>query len=159
MDDKTTIYHITCVMHNTRVSNRMIQYKVKSGNAVKLNLEQELILTDIIAEIIKKYNYLILAFNICSDHIHFVIVCNYEEISSIVQAIKSISSREFRKEINIPTVLWAKKFNKKIIDKEKQLTDTINYVDYNRIKHNLPDNEKLKEIIGKMITPIETAFA
>jgi hypothetical protein len=69
-----------------------------------------------------------------------------------------LSSREFKKEANISSSLWAEKFNRKVIDIEKQLTNTINYVNNNRIKHNLYENDELKKVIEKFITPIEFAF-
>jgi hypothetical protein len=32
------------------------------------------------------------------------------------------------------------------------------YITYNRIKHNLPENEKLQPLIEKMLTPYEELF-
>jgi REP element-mobilizing transposase RayT len=145
-------------MHNIRVSERMKRYNVKTENPVNLDENQEIILTKIICNIVREYNYIILAFNICKDHIHFVILCDFEKLPAIINVIKSISSRKFYKKLNLFPKLWAEKFNRKNIDKEKQLTDTINYVNNNRIKHNLNENEELKKVIGGMITPFDEAF-
>jgi REP element-mobilizing transposase RayT len=136
----------------------MKRYNVRVGEYVFLDEKQEIILTKIICDIVKKYNYIFLAYNICKDHIHFVIYCDFEKLSDIVKTIKSLSSREFKKEANISSSLWAEKFNRKVIDIEKQLTNTINYVNNNRIKHNLYENDELKKVIEKFITPIEFAF-
>ena len=48
--------------------------------------------------------------------------------------------------------LWARKFDRVLIDNETQLANAINYVRNNRIKHNLPRNvevEKLSEMLYK----------
>jgi len=158
MDNSTYVFHITCVMHNTRVSERMKRYNVRTENPVNLDENQEIILTQIISDIVRKYNYIILAFNICKDHIYFVILCDFKKLPAIINIIKSISSRKFYEELHLFPKLWAEKFNRKVIDKDKQLTDTINYVNYNRIKHNLNENDELKKEIEEMITPFDEAF-
>ena len=90
MDNDTYVFHVTCVMHNTRMSERMKRYNVKTGIPVRLNSEQEIILAGIIREIILQKKYTILAFNICVDHIHLVIMCSFRKLTSIIQTIISI---------------------------------------------------------------------
>ena len=111
MDNNLYVFHITCVMHNSRISDRMKRYNVRVGEYVFLDEKQEIILTNIICDIVKKYNYIFLAYNICKDHIHFVIYCDFEKLTAIINIIKSISSREFYKETNLYPKLWAEKFN------------------------------------------------
>jgi REP element-mobilizing transposase RayT len=149
------IFHITCVTHNTRISERMKSYRIKPGFAISLSEKEEVLLTKIITSIVTKSKLKILAYNICKDHIHFAIYCEEERLNRIVQNLKSVSSRKFQQRTKIPH-LWAQKFNRKVIDIERQLDDVINYIQMNRYKHNLSENKELKSIINKMITPIET---
>ncbi len=114
----------------------------------------ELNITQNIATLVKKNNLKLLAFNICMDHIHFVIMCGDRKLTSIVQNIKSITSRKYlNKKDNEP--LWAQKFNRKLINDDDQLFTSITYVYNNRIKHNLPENPILQNIISRMVIPID----
>jgi len=99
-------YHITWATHNSRVSERMIQYEyviklrreIKGEPVIKppriLTLKEEIFITTSIKQIIEKYDYNVIGFNICGDHVHIVVVCNESEIPNIVKAVKSITSRE-----------------------------------------------------------------
>ena len=70
------MYHVTCVMHNTRTSKRMIDYKVKAGRPEYLEPAEENKLIEILVNIIRESHLKILALNICADHLHFVLVCS-----------------------------------------------------------------------------------
>ncbi|OFX37770.1 MAG: hypothetical protein A2X08_01825 [Bacteroidetes bacterium GWA2_32_17] len=94
-EEELNMFHITCVMHNTRTSKRMIDNKVKVGKPEYLSLSEENKLIEIIEKIIKDENLEILEFNISADHIHFAIVCPSNKLTAIVGKIKSISAKEF----------------------------------------------------------------
>ncbi|MGH2575408.1 MAG: transposase [Ignavibacteria bacterium] len=149
-----TLFHITCVTHNSRISERMIKYKVKVGTPVELSDKDEIALAKHFSEIVKNDKLNIIAYNSCKDHIHFVIACEAERLSPIIQKIKSITARKFSENKEI-SQLWAQKFNRKVIYKEKQLSDVIFYVNNNRLKHNLKDIPELKSVIQSMIMPFE----
>ena len=155
MEKINSLYHITCVTHNSRVSNRMKHYNIKTEAPVKLNQEQEIILTRIFYEIVKENQYTILAYNVCCDHIHFIIFCENEMLPQIICKIKSVSSHRFKELVKIPTTLWAQKFNRKIVDKDERLTNAINYINNNRLKHDLPENIEVEQIASKIVIPIE----
>ena len=56
-----------------------------------LSLSEEIILTQIIGDIISENNYRCMAYNICNDHVHMIIVCAQEELTTIVRKLKSLS--------------------------------------------------------------------
>ncbi len=86
-------WHITTATHNSRYSQRMYENHVKMGEAVRLSEQEEVIVTETIAEIVNEDGLNILAYNICRDHTHFILVCTEDELPKIVQKIKSKSAR------------------------------------------------------------------
>ncbi|MDO9261163.1 MAG: transposase, partial [Flavobacteriaceae bacterium] len=80
----------------------MIEYKVREKRDLGTNPypnisyfteDDEFIITQTIANIVKDDNLNVLAYNICADHIHLLLVCEEEEVSSVVQKIKSKTAR------------------------------------------------------------------
>jgi REP element-mobilizing transposase RayT len=193
--EEREMFHVTCVMHNTRTSQRMVDFNVKTGQAEYLSVEEECELIKIIAGIIKDDHLRILSLNLCADHFHFVIACNPEKLTGIVGKLKSISAREFnvwrgitkpqestpenltrghaplskpdpgqahendRTRGDTQNSLWAQKFNRKLIDTNDQLNNTLDYIENNRIKHNLPPfPPDISDLILSILTPCEKAF-
>jgi type II restriction/modification system DNA methylase subunit YeeA/REP element-mobilizing transposase RayT len=144
-------HHITWVTHNSRTSQRMIDHKVKKGDALWLSDEWELNITKTIGEIIKQDNLNVLAYNICGDHIHLLLVCEDEEVSNIVRKLKGKSSQKLKEYLQIPKeeqfTLWAQKYSNTYIDTEKKLNNTISYIQTNREKHKLPNNKGLQPLV------------
>jgi REP element-mobilizing transposase RayT len=87
-------WHITCATHNSRYSQRMLDYHIEWGDAVWLSEKEEIIVIEAISKIAKDDNLNIIACNVCGDHLHLLLVCEEKEVSHIVQKIKSISARE-----------------------------------------------------------------
>ncbi|MDP3358218.1 MAG: transposase, partial [Lutibacter sp.] len=95
-------FHITTAVHDSRTSERMIEFKVREKRDLGTNpypnisyftQEDEFVITQTIAKIVKDDDLNVLAYNICADHIHLLLVCEEEEITKIVQKIKSITSK------------------------------------------------------------------
>ena len=86
-------WHITCSTHNSRYSKRMFDNYVKLGTPIWLSENEELIITNTIAEIVEKDKLSILAYNICGDHMHILLVCDNGKLPKIMQKIKSMSAR------------------------------------------------------------------
>ncbi|MEA1878472.1 MAG: transposase, partial [Bacteroidota bacterium] len=86
-------WHITCSTHNSRYSQRMFDNYVKLGAPIWLSEKEELIITNTIAEIVENDKLSILAYNICGDHMHILLVCDNGKLPKIVQKIKSMSAR------------------------------------------------------------------
>ncbi|MEX0997380.1 MAG: N-6 DNA methylase [Flavobacteriaceae bacterium] len=198
-------FHITTALHDSRTSQRMIDYKVRKKrdlgtnpypNYTKLTAEEEVLITQIVAEIVKEDKLNIPAYNICGDHMHLLLVCEEEEQSRIVQKIKAKTARavNIAKGITIPVApatlttrehaplasqdkktllsrehaplaskkhnsLWTQKYGCNPIRSDKQLHNTINYIQNNREKHELPENKDLQSLITQLTCTIEQAFA
>ncbi|MBK8505366.1 MAG: transposase [Saprospiraceae bacterium] len=94
-------FHVVLTTHNSRISQRMIKYRIRSGIPVELCLDEEILLSGTIGTIVKETGYQILAYNICRDHVHLLPVCQNEALSSIIQRIKSVSSKLFRRQMRL----------------------------------------------------------
>ncbi len=88
-------FFVTWVTHNSRISERMIKFGVEKGGGARLSLEDETFISEIILEVVSGDGLEVLAYNICRDHVHMVLVCEDGELSGIVGKLKSVSSRKF----------------------------------------------------------------
>jgi type I restriction-modification system DNA methylase subunit/REP element-mobilizing transposase RayT len=95
-------FHITTAIHDSRTSQRMIDYQVREKRfmgtkpepqVLPLTEAEELLITEIIVKIVVEDGLHVMAYNICRDHMHLVLVCEEEELSKIVQKIKSKTAR------------------------------------------------------------------
>ena len=168
-------YHITTAIHDSRTSSRMIKFKVRERrelgtnpypNIVYFTPEEELLVTQTIAKIVKEDHIKLLAFNICTDHIHLLLVCDIKEIPRIMQKIKGRTSFVLNKGKGFnkgnkgfkplaekkKKPIWQQKYSSpKEITSQYQLENTIRYIQTNRNKHQLPPHkENLQNIIDDM---------
>jgi REP element-mobilizing transposase RayT len=174
-------FHIVLTTHNSRTSARMKKYNVRKGPALRLGLEEEIALTRIFGKIIRESGFRCIAYNICVDHVHLILVCSPEKLTAQVQKIKSVSSKEFHR-LNIPMGhdqlkhkghLWSQKFYRATLDvwelntvtnrpgfiySDSYLQNAINYIRTNRYKHELIINEELELAIQEFVIDEETAF-
>ncbi len=170
-------WHVTTATHNSRYSQRMFDNHVKLGEPVWLSPEEEIIVSETIAQIVEADKLNILAYNICGDHAHFLLVCTEEELPKIVQKVKAMSARACNIAMGrtIPFVavehaplpqkhgktqshLWTKKFGQKEITSPEQFSNTIAYINNNRNKHQLPENKGLQPLVKRMTCTREHAF-
>jgi REP element-mobilizing transposase RayT len=179
-------WHITTATHNSRYSQRMFDNHVKTGDAIWLDEKDEIIISETIAEIVKKDNLNVIEYNICGDHMHLLLVCDEYELPKIVGKIKSMSSRavnivagktEVETDANhatrghaplsadvsaergeTQTKLWTQKFGKSEIKDENYLNNTIEYIRNNRIKHELPKSKKIEKIKKEFLCSKEHAY-
>ncbi|QQS49860.1 MAG: N-6 DNA methylase [Bacteroidota bacterium] len=86
-------WHITTATHNSRYSQRMFDNHVKLGEPVWLSEKEEIIVSQTLADIVKKDKLNVLAYNICGDHMHILLVCEEKEVPKIVGKIKAMSAR------------------------------------------------------------------
>ncbi|MDD4352222.1 MAG: transposase [Candidatus Gracilibacteria bacterium] len=149
---------VTWVTHNSRTNERMKELGIRKGTPLILNTKEEIEVTRYITEIVHQDQLKLLAYNICRDHVHIVLVCEEYKLTRIVNKLKAQSSRLFN--INhrctisgqggmppclgvkirgkTQTKLWAQKFNRRLLDTEDQFYNAIHYVQTNREKHDLP---------------------
>jgi REP element-mobilizing transposase RayT len=159
-------FHITTATHDSRTSQRMIDYKVRElrdggtrpkAESIWLTPEDGVLISEKVAEIIKEDNLNVMAYNICGDHMHLLLVCEDEEISKIVGKIKAKTALAYNTAHGITTLgqtptpeqftasgkkrynsLWTQKFGCKEITDDNQLWNTVEYIRTNRDKHELP---------------------
>lgn len=95
-------WHITTAVHDSRTSERMVEYEVRRlrdhGTRPKpepmlLSEEEEIIVTETVSKIVCEDKLNLLAYNICFDHMHLLLVCEEEEVPKIVGKIKSMTAR------------------------------------------------------------------
>ena len=95
-------WHITTAVHDSRTSERMVEYEVRRlrdhGTRPKpepmlLSEEEEIIVTETVSKIVREDKLNLLAYNICFDHMHMLLVCEEEEVPKIVGKIKSMTAR------------------------------------------------------------------
>lgn len=92
------VWHVTTATHNSRYSQRMFNCHVELGEAEWLDEQDELIITRTIKEIALADKLNILAYNICGDHMHLLLVCEEEELPGIVGKLKSVSAKNRNRE-------------------------------------------------------------
>lgn len=96
IEDKQA-YHVVLSTHNSRTSKRMYKLGIRNGPPIHLHLKQEIALTKIIGDIIIESGFHCIAYNICKDHVHLVMVCTPDELTKQIQKIKAVSSKLFNR--------------------------------------------------------------
>ena len=95
-------WHITTAVHDSRTSNRMVEYEVRRlrdhgtrpyPEPMLLSDKEEIIITETVSKIVREDKLNLLAYNICFDHMHLLLVCEEEEVPKIVGKIKSMTAR------------------------------------------------------------------
>ncbi|MDD2345457.1 MAG: N-6 DNA methylase, partial [Bacteroidales bacterium] len=166
------VWHVTWVTHDTRTSERMKKYRVRQPKAngelhidrsVYLEGDEAIKVTEIIQSIVTEEQYNCLAYNICNDHVHMLLVCDEEELSDIVRKLKGKSAQLFKEYLGIPKDetfnLWAQKFDRRVVESHEYLKNAEKYIFNNREKHSLLDIGKgLQPLVQKMICTYEHAF-
>ena len=161
-------YHITWVTHGSRVSERMIELGVRTGDPVVLDEASRLVIADALAEKIREKQYRVLAVNVLLDHVHCVVVCQEDDVADIVQQLKGYSSHQHNRQLQLSvqgegrqTKLWAKGSSQTLLEPEEHLLNAIEYVQNNHIKHEVSEmgssthNRQLKQsVVG-----VDQAFA
>lgn len=135
-----------------------------NAQPIWLEPEDELLITEVVAEIVKEDRLNILAYNICGDHMHILLVCEKEEVTRIMQKIKSITAKIYNRSVGKTLLsmehaplarsnerkkhpplrkqkhisLWTQKFGCKEIKDETYLFNAMKYIKFNRDKHKLP---------------------
>jgi REP element-mobilizing transposase RayT len=160
--DGTTLraYHIVWVTHSSRVSERMVTFGLKRSDPVILDEIMEYEITKCIEQIILEDNLKVLAYAICRDHVHMVLVCSGVTRDNIVRKLKGKSAQDYKENHGITGHynLWAQKYHWEELMTDAQFQNTLNYVTFNCQKHELPTSEVLQELIDSMIVPMEDAF-
>ncbi|MGL4609311.1 MAG: transposase [Trueperaceae bacterium] len=153
-------FHIVWVTHSSRVSERMVTFGVKRSEPIILNETMEYEITIYIKQIVLEDKLNVLAYAICQDHVHMFLVCSDVARDNIVRKLKGKSAQLYKANHQITDryTLWAQKYHWEELTTDAQFENTLNYVTYNRQKHNLPTSEKLQELVDSMIVTAEDVF-
>jgi len=148
------MYHVVWATHNSRTSIRMIQLNIKKGKPVKLSNSDEAQFARFLYQIADEIKVDIKSLNICVDHVHLLINIKYNQLPSVIRKLKSKSVNLYKKENKIETSLkvWQKNYYSEKIKDNFHFNNTMKYIQNNRVKHNLPQNEKLQDIMSSNTT-------
>ena len=113
-----SVFHVTTVTHDSRSSERMIRHKVRQlrdhglrpfAQPVWLEPYEEVVIAQTLIDIIMEDNLKVMAFNVCCDHFHLLLVCINTDLSSILQKIKAKTAREVNiaKGITVPMINYS----------------------------------------------------
>jgi REP element-mobilizing transposase RayT len=154
-------FHIVWVTHNSRISERMVFYGVQSGEAIILDESMEYEITTYIKEIVLEDRLNVLAFAICQDHVHMVLVCREIARDNIVRKLKGKSAQLYKDnhEIADQCHLWAQKYHWEELTTDAQFQNVLNYVTHNRQKHELTTSIELAKLIADVLTPIDEVYS
>lgn len=170
-------FHIVTSIHDSRTSQRMIDYKARQRRfggirpypyVFPMTDDEEELIAATVCDLVEELNLTITAFNLCRDHMHLVLVCDPDDVSKIVHRIKGRTARvcnahRANKGINPldvtllkdkSTAFWTQKFGCNPIRSALQYRNTVRYIVNNRIKHKLPENTSLQNIINKFLRSI-----
>lgn len=172
-------FHITTALHDSRTSDRMVKYKARERRfegtkpdpeVFPMTKEEEELIASTVADIVREDKLNIAAFNLCWDHMHILLVCEEEEVPKIMHKIKGRTARACNmlrnKGINPLDVLhkdgstpfWTQKYGCKPVTTEEHFWNTYNYIENNKVKHDLPKNPKLEKIIFGFVKTYEDCF-
>lgn len=172
-------FHITTAVHDSRTSERMVKFNARERRfggtkpdpeVFPMTKEEEELIASTVAEIVKEDKLNIAAFNLCWDHMHILLVCEEEEVPKIMQKIKGRTARAcnvlrnkginpldaLRKDGSTP--FWTQKYGCKPVTTEEYFWNAYNYIENNKVKHNLPKNPKLEKIILGFVKSYEDCF-
>jgi type I restriction-modification system DNA methylase subunit/REP element-mobilizing transposase RayT len=165
-------YHVIWVTHNSRVSERMMNYEavikyLRTNKGLQplvppleMDEQMELDIARHLTHIIAEDNIRVLALNVCRDHIHCLLICEDSERDNIVRTLKGKTTQLYKKQHGITDEfhLWAQKYHYNLIESDAELLSVLHYVENNRIKHELPDNKGLQPLVQRAMTPPDCAF-
>lgn len=172
-------FHVVLTTHKSRFSKRMIKYNVNWNVGKILSLKEEILVTKIIGSIIQEKKYNCIAYNICQDHVHLILVCDsYKVLAQIIKVIKGKSTFLYNKErdkLKLPKIehLWSQKFFRGNLDGwtvgkfsqrpgeiygSSYLENSLSYVQSNREKHKLSASLELQNVIDDFVVSLDEAY-
>lgn len=153
-----------------RVRKRRFNGTKPFAEVIFLTKQEELLITQCILELVDELNLRIAAFNLCLDHMHILLICGKDEVSKIMHRIKGRTAKlcnehrarvrskginplesSFPEETTVlkdgSTPFWSQKFYSKPILTEEHYWNTLNYIENNKVKHQLPKNPELELLV------------
>ena len=132
------LWLVTFVTHNSRVSERMLEYGVQRGEPLIFSPDEQALMLGKILEACQRHNIKPVAANILPDHVHMILLADSPPVlKEQVRKIKGYSAYAFQRTQNRepghPT--WAQKFHFDPIPDEQAFVKMLQYVQGNHLKH------------------------
>jgi REP element-mobilizing transposase RayT len=161
--------HVVFTLKNSRYYYQKIKRINPKGYIAStlpyFNDKEEDAIIEVLCNVAGELKLELIAFNFCGDHVHCIICSERESLSKMMLLWKGKTSYNFNRSINLsskgssaiinstyPQGLWAKSFYQKVIRNETELSNVINYIVNNRMKHGLkPLSRKSSELIRNII--------
>ncbi|AEA44345.1 transposase [Fluviicola taffensis] len=173
-------YHVTTCLHDSRTSQRMIDYNARQRRfhgtlpypeVYYMNMDEEVLVAKEVLSLSKGLDVELVALNVCRDHMHLLVYCDYDEVPKIMHRIKGRTARVCNahraskginpldstrgryeprplKDGSIP--FWTQKYYCKVIRSTDQLLNTFAYIRNNRLKHQLSFNYELEALMKNL---------
>jgi REP element-mobilizing transposase RayT len=135
----------------------MARLKIKVGEPVIFDGETLPAMAEKITEAVRNYAVPILALNILPDHLHMVVGAGDEKaLNELIRKVKGYSARAFVNSLGYEPGMpvWARKFNRKLLQDEDALAHAVDYVTRNHYKHAERWGEWLKSTHEVKIEPL-----
>lgn len=90
---------------------------------------------NLLRQLCKQYDFVFFGYCILPDHVHFLV---YKNGRTTLSRLMNIVKGRFLRDME-PGRFWQPRFNFRIIDNERRLANTLQYIQYNFQKHGLVD--------------------
>ena len=88
-----------------------------------------------------RFNFKLYGLVLMSNHVHLIIrVVNSINISKIMQSVSLSFSCKFRKKYNYSGYVWQGRFRSNIIDKDRYIFNSLEYIHNNPVRAGLAEN-------------------
>jgi len=139
----SSLWFVTFVTHNSRVSERMVQFGVTdpTGKGLKplvLSADEQLDVAKSLFDIARRNGFAFVALNVLPDHVHALLPAPDEKtLAARVQKLKTFSAQTInhRRASEKGTHVWAQKFNRRHVESRESLANVIKYITENHLKH------------------------
>jgi len=141
--DAEDFWFVTFVTHNSRVSERMVQFGVtdRQGKGLQplvLTPEEQVAVAESLFDTARRHGFAFVALNVLPDHVHAMLPAPDEKtLASRVRKLKTFSAQAInqRRQRTRGAHVWAQKFNRKHVDTENDAARIYDYINQNQLKH------------------------
>ena len=137
-------YHVTWVTHNSRISERILRFRIKTNEAIIFDEQMRNGVYKYLCEKIERERYQVLGLNVLNDHVHCVLVCDECKLERIVKNLKGYSAFMLNSQLGFSvkgngrqTKIWAKGYSHTFLQTEKHISNALEYTRNNHLKHGL----------------------
>jgi len=141
--DAEDLWFVTFVTHNSRVSERMVQFGVtdpqgKGLQPLVLTPEEQIAVAESLFDTARRHGFAFAALNVLPDHVHAMLpAADQKTLAARVRMLKIFSAQAIneRRQRTKGAHVWAQKFNRKHIETENDAARIYDYINQNQLKH------------------------